>query len=140
MLAGLGLAGVAGCNPSLAMTLGLDPVALLDPPDGTLLIMVMNTADTAAVATVAVNKTNGGQLELKIPALPFSTAHDLDHVTVIQDCDVTSIQLLGVTVAGVGEIASDRPPLAMGVSLSCGDVVVIWITQAQNYFANLSVF
>lgn len=145
-LAALALIPATGCldmlNPSLVSGFGFSPTTALEPPKGTILILLMNTSDTVAVATVDVYKENGGQVVLKMVARPFSLVSERDHQAVIQDCDVSSIQLRTVTIGpDPNNIAGTLSPLVMGRNLYCGNVVAIWIVQSgAAYFANLGVF
>lgn len=129
-LAVVGLCAVAGCgmlNPSLFATTGLNPVRSLDTPEGSLVILVMNRTNVTVAARVTVTKQNGGQIELTIPAGPFGSGTTPDHAAVVQDCDVETIDLIGITAEGDIEIPSFSAPLRDGLELSCGKVVAIFV-------------
>ena len=93
-----------------------------------------------------VLKDDGGIIDLVIPvqAADSDPTNEGDHATVVQDCDVASIQLLEVSASlptgGVQQLASDRPPLLNGVQFSCGKVVVITITgTSPNLLVEIAV-
>jgi hypothetical protein len=129
---------ISGCgiiNPSLVSSFIGNPVYTLDRPSGSIVILVMNATTQAAVVRVLVTKQNESEIELSLPVEPFGDPSQLDHVMVVQDCNVESIQLLGGSIASEGgggatEIPSDLPPLINGFNLSCGKVVSILIQGA----------
>lgn len=127
---------VAGCdvlNPALVGTFSASSVASLSAPEGTILIAVLNSSSALAAAHIEVIKEDGGVVDLIIPvqASDGNPADETDHATVVQDCDVASIELLEVIAAlptgGVQQLGSDQPPLLNSVHFSCGKVIVITI-------------
>ena len=144
-LAAPGLGAVAGCdvlNPSLVAGVGVNPIAAMDVPDGSILIVVMNDSDSVAVAHLTIEKTNGWVVHLAIPVLPFDANSDEDFAMVVQDCDIASIQYRGSFITALRNfIDEDNSPLVGGRVVNCGNVIAIWITQSGlNYYSNLSVF
>jgi len=147
-LAGLGLGN--GCdvlNPSLVGTIGNSSIAGLTAPAGTMLITVLNTTTSPAAVRLRVTKDSGGSLDLSVPvAAADNNAEDpSDNATVVQDCDVYSIELLSVAAAlpngEIQQLATDRPPLRKGLELSCGKLVVITLTGvAPNLFVQMAVY
>ena len=128
---------VAGCdvlNPALMGTVSPSSVRALSAPEGTILIAVLNSSSALAAVRVEVVKKDGGIIDLVIPvqAADSDPTNEADHVTVVQDCDVASIQLreviAGLPTGGIQQLASDRPPLLNGEQFSCGKIVVITIT------------
>ena len=93
-------------NPSLFATLGANPVRALDTPDGSLVILVMNRTSVTVAARVIVTKKNGGQLDLTIPAGPLGSGTTPDHFAVVQDCDVETIDVVGIIAEGDIEVPS----------------------------------
>jgi hypothetical protein len=124
---GTGCGGGGIFNPSLFVTVGGSPLRALDQPDGSIIILVMNLTDATAAARIRVTKENGGVLVLTVPVAAFESGVEPDHVAVVQDCDIASIQLLGVTSEDGVDIPSFSPPIRKGFELSCGKVVAITI-------------
>jgi len=149
-LTALLIAGVAGCgvlNPSLVGTTILSSTESLDNPEGTIVIVVMNTTSSLAAARFEITKRNGGTVDLTVPVLPFDgdPANEGDRAMVVQDCDITSIQLVDVlaslSTGGIQQFGQDLAPLTMGDRLSCGKVVALTITGTEpNLLVTLQVF
>lgn len=127
------LAGGCGIlNPDLLSSFGGNSVVGLDRPNGAILILVMNLTSSAAVVRIEVTKRDGGTLELSVPLEPFGPGTELDHMTLVQECDVESIQFLGGSIeSDTGgdpiEIPAELPPVTYGSQLFCGKVVTITI-------------
>lgn len=140
----------SGCgvlNPALLGTVGGSSVTGMEPPRGTILILVRNLSNAAAAARLELVKENGGVLSLAVPVQAFQDdpTDRTDRATIVQDCDVEQIQLLEVLAASpdgeIQQVAVDRPPLLHGVEFSCGRVVVISIVGiAPNLFIEIGVF
>jgi hypothetical protein len=119
----------------------------LDNPEGTIAIVVLNSTSSQAAARFQITKRNGGTVDLTVPVLPFDgdPADEGDRAMVVQDCDVTTIELVDVLAAlstgGVQQFGQDLAPLNMGEQLTCGKVIAVTITGSEpNLLVNLQVF
>lgn len=149
-VAGMALLVTAGCgvlNPALVGTIGFDSTPALDSPEGTILIVVTNSTPSTAAARFEITKRNGGTVDLILPVQPFTgnPADESDRIIAVQDCDITSIQLLDVLASlpagGVQQFASDLAPLNMGERIHCGNVILLSLEgEAPNLLVNLGVF
>ena len=139
-----------GCgvlNPSLIGSATGDAISSLDNPEGTIIIVVMNSSLSTAAASFTITKSDGGVVDLVVPVLPAdgNPADDGDVAMVVQDCDVQSIQLNTVLASlptgDVQQFASDLAPLVKGERLSCGKVVSVMIVGVSpNLLVNLAVY
>ena len=142
-----------GCgvlNPSLAGTVLPNGVGTLEPPQGTILIALLNTSNTGAAVTLNITKQNGEVLVLLIPLLPAdgNPGIDTDRAIVVQDCDVAAIQATKITIQDVLtglplniDLTVQFSPVRDGVDLSCGKVVVLTVLgQTPDIQATVQVF
>lgn len=128
VLISFGLLGCSGLNPALIGTLGGNSSSNLPSPEGTIIIMVMNGTNSPVLTKLRATKANLGTVELNLVTLPFDDPTNLDHVAVVQDCDLASIafdELQFVGIAGPERVPFARSPLIFGESLFCGNVVTI---------------
>ena len=106
--------------------------------DGNIVIMVVNNTTVTAQANATVTKENGGQLVLNMPVAAN------EHLAVVQDCSVRTIQGGSASYAGTAGaviIPATFSPIQMGLTLQCGGVVVISITGAPpGVFLNVQTF
>ncbi|MBN1489698.1 MAG: hypothetical protein JXA69_07255 [Phycisphaerae bacterium] len=144
----VGLGMLTGCvgslNPALVNSLGGNTASAIDNPEGSLLIVVMNRTDAAALTVLDIQKDGGGTVPLSLLTRPNTVLNDLDHVIVHQDCDVARIdfrEIEVVTSAGSIPVPFALPPLIAGTSIFCGEVVAITIDgAAPNVFATVAVY
>jgi len=128
VLISFGLPGCSGLNPALIGTLGGNSASNLPSPEGTIIIMVMNSTTSPVLTKMRAVKANGGSVELNLVTLPFDDPTNLDHVAVVQDCDLERLvfdELQFIGIAGPERVPFARSPLNFGESLFCGNVVAI---------------
>lgn len=119
-------------NDDLFSSFGGNAVTGLSRPNGAIVILVMNLTNSAAVVRIRVTKDTGGAVDLSVPLDPFGPQTELDHATLVQECDVARIEFLGGSIqSDTGgdpvEIPAELPPVLYGLNLFCGRVVVITI-------------
>lgn len=122
----LGGSGATGATPAEAGA------------SGNIAILVVNDTPVTTQANVTVTKVNGAEMVLNIP-VPAN-----DHVTVVQNCEVDTVQVESASYAGPGGaviIPAAVSPLQMGLTLQCGGVVAVSITGAPpGVFLNVQSF
>lgn len=133
VLVGIGCGVV---NPNLLG--GPGAAAGVTGTEGNVVIMVVNETSVTGQANVTVTKENGGQLVLNVP-VPAN-----EHVAVVQNCDVDTIQVDSASYAGTAGaviVPATVSPIQMGLTLQCGGVVVISLTGAPpGVFLNVQTF
>jgi hypothetical protein len=120
-LTGCGLGLSVGCNPALTGNLGGNSIPSLNAPNGYVVILMMNQSTANVVANVQVNK-NGSS---KVWAM---SAGPTDFLTLVLDCDITSIQFLDFgfgSAGGLTTVPGNLGVLTMGQSINCGNVLAV---------------
>lgn len=119
-----------GCgvvNPDLLGTIGFN-TASSSQINGVVVIMVVNETDAAAQATVTVTKTTETQTLTTTNQLSVGAQ---DHLVVVDDCDVDTIQVDQGSYAGPNGavlVPATVSPVQMGVNLQCGGGVIVTFT------------
>lgn len=111
-----------GCgvlNPSLVTAVGGNTInADLDPPDGYVMILVMNRATVAVQATLRVTKENNFTATRTYQVGPLS------YIAEAQDCDTAAI-LFDNFSDGTTTTPANLGTLTRGTAFNCGSVIAI---------------
>lgn len=133
-LATAGLAAAwTGCgviNPDLIGTVTSNPASGMRPPDGYIVLMLVNQSVTSTQLTYDLTR-NATTVRETITSGP------LDFIAVTLPCDATSVDIQNFGFAGVDgvtELPADLGALVIGSSLNCGDVISVSATGTPPVF------
>lgn len=120
------------CNPALISTIGGDSVVATDPPNGYIVVLLMNQTTGPVAAVVDITKEDGTLKRWNISTGPFGS------FSLLQDCDVERIQVVEYTYNTGGTattIPSNLGPLISQQSFYCGSVLAITATGNPPTFS-----
>ena len=122
----LGLTGAGGCgvlNPALVSSLGVNPAGSIDPPEGYVVILVMNQSATSVQVDADIAYQDGTSKVWTIGADPVKyTAFALDCRN-LESIHVTAFRYAGL--GGVVETPAALGTLVVGQAVNCGGIVAV---------------
>ena len=131
-LTGCGLGLTLGCNPSLAGNLSGSSTVALDPPNGYVIILLINQTTASVLTDVQIAKQNGANKIWTMTSGPAA------FYTLAQDCDITTVQFLDFgssSASGINTVASNLGTLTMGQEIYCGNVIAVTATGTPPTFS-----